>query len=206
MSASQKAREIEEVASNTLSGLHEMDLKCDTGLCNYVSCSPFAGKKRKDEAAITWGVTEILQRNWKIDQCEHAYPQSGCRGDRELKLSDGSSLLLEIKLAWRIWFYGVVRYNPTFIYNGYFRGEHHSHSVAGDFKKLESIRLKHTRYVALLVVGFDGKDGKMSEDMVTLAEREQLDRRGWHLIEKSWQTKQSDECWIRCWFAWHEVI
>lgn len=208
MSVSPEIREIEAVVYATLSGLHEMDLKCDTGgLCNYVSCSPFTGMKRKDEAAITWGVTEILQRNWEIDQCGHDYPQGGDQCDRVLELSDGSLLWLEIKLAWRTWYYeGIVKYNSPFMYNGYLNGNHHSHSVADDFEKLKRIGSKYAKYVALLVIGFDGKDGKMSEDMATLIKREQLDRHGWSLNEKSWQTKQSDECWIRCWFAWRKLI
>jgi hypothetical protein len=198
-------REIEEVAQQTFRGLREMDVQSATGLCDYVACSPYAGKTRKDEAAITWGITEVLRKRWHIEQCEHAYPVGGGRCDRIVQLSDGSRLWLEIKLAWRTWFYEVVKHNAPFMYNGYFGGEHHSHSVAHDLAKMERIGRDHARYLALLVVGFDGRDGKMADDMTALADREGLMKRGWHLLSESWPTRQSDECWNRCWLAWREA-
>ena len=76
------------------------------------------------------------------------------------------------------------------MYNGYFGGGHHSHSVAGDFTKLERIDSDH------------GRDGKMADDMASLALREGLRKRGWHLLSESWPSRHSGECWNRCWFAW----
>jgi hypothetical protein len=113
---------------------------------------------------------------------------------------------MEVKLAWHTWFYGVVKQNKPFMYDGYFGGKHHSHSVAGDFAKLERITAKHARYVALLLVGYDSADGNIEQDMSALAECEHLDKRGWHFLSDSWQTRQSSECWNRCWFAWREAI
>jgi hypothetical protein len=197
--------EIKGVAAAVFRAVRDMDAACPTGLCNYVSVSPHAGKNRKDEPAITWGVTNALAKRWRVEQCEHAYPQGGGRCDRVVELSDGSRLWLEIKLAWRAWFYKVVKWNDMRAYNGYLGGAHHSHSVAGDFTKLERIGRDHARYVALLVVGFDGADGKMSADMTALAQRENLEERGWHLLSDAWATPQSTECWNRCWFGWRET-
>lgn len=205
MSVTPETREIESVANATFRGLRDMDALCPAGLCYYVSCSPYAGKKHKDEAAITWGVTEALGKDWRIEQKGHRYPESRKRCDRVLEFADGTRLWLEVKMAWLTWFYGLIKQNPQFMYNGYFHGDHHSHSVAGDFTKLEQIGSGHARYLALLVVGFDGQDGTMVNDMATLAERERLVERGWHLLSDSWMTRQSDECWIRCWFAWREA-
>ena len=81
-----------------------MDARCPLGLCNYVSCSPYAGKRRKDEAAITWGLTEALRGGWRVEQWEHAYPDGRGRCDRVVGLADGTRLWLEIKLARRTWF------------------------------------------------------------------------------------------------------
>jgi hypothetical protein len=198
-------KEVEAIAATTFRALREMDAHCPTGLCNYVSCSRYAGEKSKDELAITWGVTEALRKQWQVEQREHAYPSGGERCDRVIECADGARLWLEIKMAWRTWFYEVVKPNAPFFYNGYFGGKHHPHSVAGDFAKLERIGADHARYVALLVVGFDGKDAKMSEDMTSLVEREGLVQRGWRLLSDTWPTRQSDECWHRCWFAWREA-
>jgi len=198
-------RPVQMIAKAAFRGLREMDAHCPTGLCNYVSCSPYADKKRKDEPAITWGVTEALRKRWQVAQCEHAYPAGRTRCDRVIELADDARLWLEIKLAWRTWFYEVVKHNEPFMYNGYFHGQHKSHSVAGDFAKLERIGAAHARYVALLVVGFDGQDAKMAEDMASLVEREGLVNRGWRLLADSWRTQQSEECWHRCWFAWRQA-
>jgi hypothetical protein len=197
--------EVEAIAHAVFRALREMDAECPTGLCNYVSCSPYAGQKRKDEPAMTWRVTEALRKRWHVEQCEHDYPQGGGRCDRVVELPDGSRLWLEIKLAWRTWFYEVVEHNDPRAYSGYLGGEHHSHSVAGDFTKLERIDRDHARFVALLVVGFDGRDGQMVEDMAALAEREKLAHRGWHLLLDAWATTQSAECWNRCWFGWRKA-
>src|SRR5688572_25351266 len=86
--------EIEAVAAAAFQALREMDAECPTGLCNYVSVSPHAGKKRKDEPAMTWGVTNALGKRWRVEQCEHDYPQGGGKCDRVLELSDGSRLWL----------------------------------------------------------------------------------------------------------------
>lgn len=196
---------IEAVAAAAFQALREMDAECPTGLCNYVSVSPHAGKKRKDEPATTWGVTRALAKRWRIEQCEHDYPHGGGKCDRIVELPDGSRVWLEIKLAWRSWFYEVVKWNDMRAYNGYLGGAHHSHSVAGDFTKLERIGRDHARYASLLIVGFDGSDAKMSEDVVALAEREKFEDRGWHLLSDPWVTPQSDECWNRCWFGWREA-
>src|SRR5262245_44393199 len=102
-----------------------MDDQCPTGLSNFVACSPFAGRKHKEESAITWGITKALNSTWEVGQCEHRYPQSRRRCDRVIKLRDGSRLWLEIKLSWRTWFYEVVKHNNQFVYHGYFSGEHH---------------------------------------------------------------------------------
>ncbi|MFH1999833.1 MAG: hypothetical protein ABIK28_09140 [Planctomycetota bacterium] len=198
-------QEIEAVATAAFRALREMDAQCPTGLCNYVSVSPYSGKKRKDEPAMTWGVTKALAENWRVEQSEHDYPEGDGKCDRVLELSDGSRLWLEIKLAWRAWFYEVVKYNDTRAYNGYLGGAYHSHSVAGDFTKLERIGRDHARYVALLVIGFDAADGKMSADMAALAQRENLSQRRWHLLSDAWVTPQSSECWNRCWFGWREA-
>ena len=198
-------QEIETVASAAFRALREMDAQCPTGLCDYVSVSPYAGKQRKNEHAMTWGLTKALAEKWHIEQCEHDYPKGGGKCDRVLELTDGSRLWLEIKHIWRAWFYKVVKYNDTRAYAGYLSGAHHSHSVAGDFTKLERIGRDHARYVALLVVGFDAADGKMSADMAALAEREKLQQRGWHLLSDAWVTPQSAECWNRGWFGWREA-
>jgi hypothetical protein len=197
--------EVEQIGHAIFRALREMDAQSTTGLCNYVSCSPFAGKKGKEEAAITWGVTNALRVTWQVEQCEHRYPQGSGRCDRVIELRDKSRLWLEVKLAWRSWFYGIVKHNNEFIYSGYLGGAHHSHSVCGDFRKLELIGSDYARYVALLLVGFDRADGKMADDMAELMQREGLLERGWHLLIDAWPTKQSDECWHRCWFGWREV-
>jgi hypothetical protein len=197
--------EIEAVAAAAFRVLRQMDAQCATGLCNYVSVSPYVGKKFKDERAITWGVTNALAEEWDIEQCEHNYPQHNGKCDRVLELSDGSRVWLEIKLAWRVWFHEAVKWNDARAYNGYLTGAHHSHSVAGDFKKLERIGRDYGRYVALLVIGFDAADGKMTADMAGLANSENLEHRGWHFLSDSWETPQSAECWNRCWFAWREA-
>src|SRR2546429_357049 len=131
MSVAHDSGGIDSVAREVFAGLREMDARCPSGLCNYVSCSPYAGKKHKEEAAITWGLTETLQKNWDIEQRERAYPAGRGRCDRVIVFADGSPLWLEIKLAWRTWFYEVVKHNAPFMYNGYFHGDHHSHSVTG---------------------------------------------------------------------------
>lgn len=195
-------QEIEAIAAATFQALREMDAECSTGLCNFVSVSPHAGKRGKDESALTWGVTKALAKKWPVEQREHNYPHGGGKCDRVVELSDGSRVWLEIKLAWRAWFYEIVKWNDTRAYSGYLGGAHHSHSVAGDFTKLERIGRDHARYAALLVIGFDAADGKISEDMAALAERENLQQRGWHLLSDAWVTPQSAECWNRCWFGW----
>lgn len=202
MNTTSNQSEIEAIGQAVFRALREMDASCARGLCAFVSCSPFAGQKRKDEAAITWGVTKSLQSDWSVEQCEHQYPEGGGRCDRVLDLSDGSRLWLEVKLAWRAWFYDVVKHNAPFMYNGYFGGDHHSHSVAGDFAKLERINATHARYAALLIVGFDLKDSQITPDVLALTKREQLAERGWRFMADSWPTQQSIECWHRCWFAW----
>jgi hypothetical protein len=194
--------EVHDIAQACFAALRAMDTRCPTGLCDFVSSSPYAGKKRKSEPAITWGVTEALRKDWKVEQLEHRYPGSRKRCDRVIELPDESKFWLEIKLAWRTWFYDVVTYNQAFMYDGYFGGEHHSHSVAGDFQKLELIGSDHARYVGLLLVGFDGQNAKMADDMDALAKREKLAARKWSLISDSWVTRHSPECWHRCWFAW----
>jgi len=73
MSLTRDKTEIESVAGATFRALRDMDAGCPGGLCNYVSCSPYAGKKYKEEAAITWGVTEWLSRHWLIEQEQHDY-------------------------------------------------------------------------------------------------------------------------------------
>jgi hypothetical protein len=196
--------EVELIAHVAFRALRDMDAQCPTGLSNFVSCSPFAGKNRKDEAAITWALTNALGKRWHVEQCEGRYPEGGGRCDRVVELSDGFRLWLEVKLAWRTWFCKVVKHNDPRAYNGYLNGDYHAHSVAGDFAKLERIGRTHGRYLALLVVGFDGQDGVMVKDMAALAERERLEQRGWSLLSDAWATRQSVECWNRCWFAWRE--
>jgi hypothetical protein len=199
MMSTTDTNEIEAVAAAAFRALREMDSQCPTGLCNYVSVSPYAGKKHKDEAAMTWGITKALAEKWHIEQCEHKYPHgSRKKCDRVVELSDGSRLWLEIKFSWRTWFYEVVKWNDARSYDGYFGGAHHSHSVAGDFAKLERIGCEHARYVALLVIGFDADDNKMSADLAALAQRDNLNQRGWHFFSDSWMTPQSVKCWNRC--------
>ncbi len=111
-------QEIEAVAADAFRALREMDSQCPTGLCNYVSVSPYVGKTRKDESAITWGVTKMLGEKWDIEQCEHNYPHGGGKCDRVLDLPDDSRLWLELKLTWRAWFYQVVKWNDARAYNG----------------------------------------------------------------------------------------
>ena len=60
MTLKPEKREIESVADATFRALRNMDVQSSARLCDYVSCSPYTGKKQKDEAAITWGVTEAL--------------------------------------------------------------------------------------------------------------------------------------------------
>lgn len=198
--------EIEAIPTAMVLGLREMDNHCSTGLCDYVSASPYAGKRRKDEAAITWGVTKALQRTWRVDQCEHDYPNGGGRCDRVIEMVDGSRLWLEIKLAWRTWFHQRVKNNTDFYYKGYFDGIHHSHSVAGDFSKLERIGSKDAKYLALLLVGFDAREGQMTKDMAELVRQERLVERGWHLSSDAWVNRHSAECWNRCWFGWRAAV
>src|SRR4051794_34813288 len=114
-----ETQEIEGIAAAAFRAVREMDAACPTGLCNYVSVSPFAGKKRLDEPAITWGVTNALAKNWRVEQCEHPYPQGNGRCDRVVELSAGTRLWLEIKLAWRAWYYEVVKWNDMRAYDGY---------------------------------------------------------------------------------------
>src|SRR5262245_44704769 len=99
MMSTADTQEIEEVAAAAFQALREMDSECPTGLCSYVSVSPYAGRKRKDEPAMTWGLTRALAKRWHVEQCEHDYPQGGGRCDRVVELSDRSRLWLEIKLA-----------------------------------------------------------------------------------------------------------
>lgn len=202
------AREVEEVGELIFRALREMDAQCPGGLCDYVVCSPFAGKKRRDEAAITWGITAAVSGTWPVSTQECPYPRGRISCDRVIELSDGP-LWLEVKLAWRTWFSStarIVKHNDPFIYETYLGGGHRSHSVAGDFKKLEAgLDLEDARYSAVLLVGFDGKDAKMAADVATLVEREGLVQRGWHIVGMEWPTKQSGECWNRCWYAWRET-
>ena len=101
---------------------------------------------------------------------------------------------LEVKHAWRAWFYDGVNHNKPFMYNGYFGGEHHTHSVAHDFKKLDNVPRADAAYVALLIVGFDASDGGMRDDMQRLATHERLSQRGWQYRSAEWSTKESEEC------------
>jgi hypothetical protein len=55
MMKANNAAEIEQLAETVLRALREMDRECDTGLCDYVSNSPFAGKLKKNEAALALG-------------------------------------------------------------------------------------------------------------------------------------------------------
>jgi len=192
--------------------LREMDRECPTGLCDYVSCSPYAGKKGKDEAAITWGVTRHLQESFSIEQAEHGYTRTKRRCDRVVELSDSSKVWLEFKNAWRRWFYGQVNNNNPFFYESYFLGPEHgpdkgrTHSVAQDLVKLEAVPATDASYVGLLIVGFDGKDAQMVADMDRLAQLERLASRGWQVeAAEPWTAKQSTECWHRCWFWWRHV-
>lgn len=202
MTPSEASEEIEAVAAAAFAALRAMDAACPTGLSNYVSMSPYAGMKRKDEAAIVWGLTNALALKWNVPPCERRYPQSRARCDRVVELSEGSRLWLEIKLAWRVWFYEKVKWNHAGLYSGYLGGAHHSHSAAGDFTKLERIGPAHGRYAALLLIGYDGADGQMCADMASLAARENLQQRCWQLRSDMWATAQSPECWNRCWFGW----
>jgi hypothetical protein len=70
MSTVADAQEIEAVAKAAFRALRRMDAQCPTGLCNYVSCTPYAGKGRKNEAALTWGVTNALAKKWHVEQCD----------------------------------------------------------------------------------------------------------------------------------------
>jgi hypothetical protein len=147
-------------------------------------------------------MTEALRTQWRVEQHEHRYPAGGGKCDRVLELTDNARVWIEVKLAWRTWFFEVRKDNESFYYEGYFTGRNHSHSVAGDFAKLERITSQHGRYVALILVGFDADDAQMDLDMAQLVESEGLEQRGWHLLSDSWVTSQSAECWHRCWFAW----
>jgi hypothetical protein len=60
---------IEAIAAAAFNALREMDARCPMGLCNYTAISPYAGRKRKDEHAITWGVTEALASKWNVPSC-----------------------------------------------------------------------------------------------------------------------------------------
>jgi hypothetical protein len=194
-----------EIAHAMFEALRDMDKCCSTGLCNFVSRSPFAGLRRKDEAAMTWGLTERLQEKWKVQQREHSYPSGGGECDRVIELHDGGRIWLELKLAWRVWFYKQVTYNQERTYRGYLDGSHHSHSFVGDFAKLERITAKDARYLAVLLIGFDGRDGRMTRDVNTLLESQRLQQRGWQFESDSWPSSQSDECWHRCWLVWRDA-
>jgi hypothetical protein len=197
--------EIEEVGKAVFEILRKMDSDCPKGLCDFVSQSPYAGRKKKDEAAITWGITKGLQNGWQVEQQEFDYPGDKRRCDRVVQLKNGSRLWLEIKLSWRAWWSSCVVDNKPFFYHGYFTGANHKHSLAGDFRKLAELRGTQTDYVSLLLVGFDRSDSKMAHDMVELQNRERLTEKGWKWISDAWPSHQSDECWHRCWFYWRRA-
>jgi hypothetical protein len=182
-----------------------MDRESPCGLCDYVSHSPFKGKLRKNEAALAWGVTEQLRKKYEVEQAEHSYTSSRKRCDRVVALPRGGTVWLEMKHAWRRWYYEGVQDNKPFFYNGYFRGDHHTHSVAHDFEKLELLRPSQATYVALLMVGFDGADAVMERDMQALSTSAKLQERGWRVAARAWPTKESSECWHRCWFWWRSA-
>jgi hypothetical protein len=205
MAAVATKREIEGVGDAVLAALRDMDAACASGLCNYVAATPWAGRKGKDEAAIVWGVTERLQKSFDIEQREHDYPGSREKCDRVLTLADGSAVWIEFKNAWRAWYFERVKHNPSSTYRSYFNGEGRSHAVSHDFRKLEQLRRCDAAYVAVVVVGFDGDDGVMANDLERLATTQELAARGWRMAADSWQTRQNAACWHRCWFWWREV-
>src|SRR6185312_15430495 len=96
---------ITELAKTTLRAVRAMDKECPTGLCDFVSASPFTGKLRKNEAALAWGVTEHLKKRYKVDQSERSYTGSRKRCDRVVEIASGVTVWLEMKHAWRQWFY-----------------------------------------------------------------------------------------------------
>jgi hypothetical protein len=152
---------------------------------------------------LPWGVSEKLCSEFSTEQCERLYKGTQKRCDRVVQLSDGSCVWLEMKHAWRRWYYDGINDNKRSLYNGYFHGDkHHSHSVAGDFEKLEQLRPPEAAYAALLIAGFDADDGVMTDDMNGLAKNERLNERGWRVRSTAWPTKQSAACWHRCWFWW----
>lgn len=197
---------IESLGKSVIESLRSMDDACPTGLCDFVSVSPWAGSQRKDEAALVWGLAERLAPTWNVIQHELRYPGSGKRCDLVLEAADGGIIWIEVKHAWRTWFHDGIHRNAPFFYSGYFHGEHHSHSVASDFAKLEHLFSCDASFVALLLVGFDGRDAGMVEDMNALIERERLSERGWRFLSDGWETSQSEECWNRLWFAWRRPL
>lgn len=200
--------DITDLPTAMFRALRAMDDECPEGLCNYVSMGPWRGKQGKEEASMTWGLTRALNQTglWRVPDREQAYPGGGGRCDRVVQLADASWLWLEIKRAWRAWYFGHLKRNPHQIYRGYLSGSHHTHSFAGDFHKLERIGPEHGRYLGLLLIGFDLDDAEMQRDVAAVMRNERVADRGWQSATAAWQTAQCSECWIRCWFCWRETL
>ena len=204
------------LTTSVFQGLRQMDEACPTGLNDFAQ---LVGLKGKDEPGLTFGITQqLIRAGYAVDQCERHYPgQEGKKGarrtcDRFIRLADGSRVWLELKLAWRCWYYGQVKWNNEFHYKGYLFGpdwgpdKSRRTSVAQDIDKLQVLTRDDADFVSVLVVGFDADDSQMVADMAQLAVRAELTSRGWVTPAPAcWPARQSSSCWNRCWFWWKKV-
>jgi hypothetical protein len=202
------------LASDLFDSLERMDRECPTGLCDYATHLSF-NSRRHEAACCTDLRRHLAQRGYNVDPKEKLYPTApsarGPKCDLFLTTSANDRVWIEVKVAWRQWFYEVVKRNADGIYRPYFYGPlsggwEKTHSVLQDLQKLEAVTKADADFVGELGIGFDSADLEIVADLARLGSEARLEQRGWNLMhQRVWDDARSSECRLTCWFWWRAL-
>jgi hypothetical protein len=185
-----------------------MDLACATGLCDY---GTHEGMPAKVEKALHIGLQRHLVAGGYKVVLERPYPGSRKTCDLFVIDSEGHRFWIELKLAWRQWFYEHVKRNKDGLYRPYLFGPlvpgwEKTHSVYQDTEKLGLLGPKDGDTVGVVGVGLDSASGEVAADLAELAVLARLRERGWHVTDvRTWIDRHCAECRLTCWFWWKQT-
>jgi hypothetical protein len=222
---------VTELGQSLMRGVREIDRQCNRklngveyGLCNVKlqfredveeGLHPDAPttrarrhRKLSWEPATAWMLHKGLPHELAIGaKWEEPYPSTDTGKkwcDLVVKLNCGVDVWVEVKFAWKSWFdcIGGFKTNSEFFFADYLLGLHHSHSAAGDLKKL--LGAPKSAYLGMLLIGFDSIDDPMDRH-VAFKTLERQAAVGWspEPYPPWYDRRDPTRCRINCWWWWH---
>jgi len=183
-----------------------------TGLYWYGGYAKPEQKKPQTEACWTKRLAELLREEGYQVKDETQYPglpkgrKNRC--DLVIELSDNGKLWLEIKGAWKSYWYSRKKQS---IYKSYLFYPlkpglmEKSHATALDLEKLEQIRPPYGTCTGLLLIGFDSMEYPMDNDITEFIRLAGLDNSPWESAYDGWDDAYRDGERVRCWGWWRLI-